>query len=89
MSAAPREFAVVAEIGEPYIAALEAPGDEIFDGRAAKLLAEDDDERFLGEDGFAEFGLGVLDVVGFENCGELACSQSSGSRLASWPGARA
>ena len=57
---------VVAEIGEADVSALEAPGDEVLDGLAAKLLAEEDDERFFGEDGLAEIGF-----AGAEEGGEV------------------
>ena len=52
--------------GETDVFALEAPGDEVLDGLAAKLLAEENDERFLGEDGLAEVGF-----AGAEEGGEV------------------
>ena len=57
---------VVAEIGEANesIAALEAPGNEILDVLAAKLLAKDDDERFLGKKRLAEVGCAVIEKGG-------------------------
>ena len=66
---------MVAEIGEADVAALEAPGDEAFDGCAAELFAEDDDQRFLGQDRLAEIGL-----AGVERGGETCCSRRAEAR---------
>ena len=66
---------MVAEICKLYVSAFDAPGDEVFNDLAAKLFAEDDDQRFLGEDGLAEVGLVGVETrieAGIENCRELA-----------------
>src|ERR1700677_1881020 len=55
---------MVAEVGKLYVAAFEAPGDEVVDSLATEFFAEDHEQRFLGEDGLAEFRLASVESAG-------------------------